>query len=112
MSIIPPHIRNKYSGHPQKIRRPVSLKLSEEMIEMLEETAKLHNFRRIQGLIRLYIREGLDRDHAGYTLADDEVFIENLRAKGVSEAIIEEAIIDTHTDCSSKCLLEEQFEEK
>ncbi len=110
MAIIPPHIRNKYSNHPQKITRPISIRLSEEMISLLEETAHEHGFRRIQGLIRLYIRQGLDRDHDGYTLADDELFIEQLRSKGVSNAIIEQAIIDTHNSYAPKGLLEEQNE--
>ncbi len=108
--MIPPHIRNKFSDHPQKIMRPVSIKLSEEMIVMLDEMADRHDFKRIQGLIRLYIRQGLDRDHDGYTLADDEVFIDNLRAKGVSEAIIESAIIDTHSACPNHDLLQEQLQ--
>lgn len=110
MAMIPPHIRNKFSDHPQKMMRPISMKLSEEMMSLLKETAEEQGFKRIQGLIRLYIRQGLDRDHDGYTLADDEVFIENLRAKGVSPAIIEQAIIDTHSSCATKGLLEEQFE--
>ena len=111
--MLPPHIRNKFSEHPQKMMRPVSIKLSEEMIDLLNETADEHGFNRIQGLIRLYIREGLDRDHDGYTLADDEVFIEKLRDKGVSEALIEEAIVDAHEDCCSKhqSLLAEQIEQ-
>ena len=112
MAMIPPHIRNKFSDHPQKITRPISIRLSEEMIRLLKETAEEHGFKRIQGLIRLYIRQGLDRDNDGYTLADDEVFIEKLRANGVSASIIEKAIIDTHSSFATKGLLEEQLEPK
>ena len=110
--MLPPHIRNKFSEHPQKIMRPVSIKLSEEMIGFLEEMADEHGFTRLQGLIRLYIRQGLDRDYDGYTLADDEVFIERLRAKGVSEDIIDAAIVDTHEVCASTGILKEQIEPK
>ncbi|WP_366513674.1 CopG family transcriptional regulator [Psychrobacter sp.] len=110
--MIPPRIRNKFSDHPQKITRPISVRLSEEMIGLLKETADEHGFKRIQGLIRLYIRQGLDRDHDGYTLADDEVFIEKLRANGVSASIIEKAIIDTHNRYETKGLLEEQLQPK
>lgn len=81
--------------------RPVSIRLSEEMIELLQETAQAHGFKRIQGLLRLYIRQGLDRDNDRYTLAHDEVFIEKLRKKGVSQKIIDEAIIDTNNVCES-----------
>lgn len=44
------------------------------------------------------VRQGLDRDHQDYTLAHDEVFIETLRKKGVSQRIIDEAIVVTHNN--------------
>ena len=61
--MIPVHIKNKFSDHPQKVMRPVSIRLSEEMIGLLKATSEELGFKRIQGLIRLYIRQGLDRDH-------------------------------------------------
>ena len=61
--MIPVRIKNKFSDHPQKITRPISIRLSEEMIRLLESTSAELGFKRIQGLIRLYIRQGLDRDH-------------------------------------------------
>ncbi len=99
--MIPVRMRNKFSEHPQKIMAPVHLKLSEEMIELLEETAEEHGFDRIQPLIRLYIREGLDRDNDKYTLTHDAIFLETLRAKGVNEELIQQAIIDTNKVCTS-----------
>ena len=68
--MIPVRVKNKFSDYPQKIMRPVSIRLSEEMISLLEATSKELGFKRIQGLIRLYIRQGLDRDHQDYTLAN------------------------------------------
>ncbi|WP_201535658.1 CopG family transcriptional regulator [Psychrobacter ciconiae] len=102
--MLPVHIKNKFSAHPQKVMRPVSIRLSEEMIEMLSTTASELGFKRIQGLIRLYIRQGLDRDHQDYTLAHDEVFIEKLRKHGVSQHIIDEAIKDTHNNHTTQPL--------
>lgn len=106
--MIPVHIKNKFSDHPQKVMRPVSIRLSEEMIALLNTTSEELGFKRIQGLIRLYIRQGLDRDHQDYTLAHDEVFIETLRKHGVSQHIIDEAIITTHNDCTIRSLSELQ----
>lgn len=106
--MIPVHVKNKFSDHPQKIMRPVSIRLSEEMIELLESTSTELGFQRIQGLIRLYIRQGLDRDHQDYTLAHDEVFIETLRKRGVSQHIIDEAIIVTHNNHTTHPLSELQ----
>lgn len=94
--MLPPRIKNRYSDHPQTIMRPVHLRLSEEIIKHLEVTAQDHGFDRIQGLIRLYIRQGLDRDNSNYTLADDVLFIEKLRKKGVSQKIIDEALADVN----------------
>lgn len=97
--MLPPRIKNRYSDHPQTIMRPVHLRLSEEIIMHLEETAQAHGFDRIQGLIRLYVRQGLDRDNSNYTLADDALFIEKLRKKGVSQKIIDEALADVNQKC-------------
>ena len=106
--MIPTRIKNKFSDHPQKVTRPVSIRLSEEMIELLTATSSELGFKRIQGLIRLYIRQGLDRDHQDYTLAHDELFIETLRKRGVSQRIIDEAIIKTHNNSISHPLSELQ----
>lgn len=100
--MIPVSIKNKFSEHPQKVMRPISIRLSEDMIQMLEETADEHGFKKLQGLIRLYIREGLHRDNDKYTLVQDEVFIEQLREKGVSESIIEQAMIDANNFCNQR----------
>ncbi|OOR92961.1 CopG family transcriptional regulator [Moraxella caviae] len=96
--MLSPKIKNKFSNHPEVIMRPVHLRLSEEIIKHLEETAGQHGFNRIQGLIRLYIRQGLDRDNCNYTLAHDTLFIEKLRKKGVSQKIIDEALTDVNKD--------------
>ena len=106
--MIPARIKNKFSDHPQKIMRPISIRLSEEMISLLEMTSSDLGFKRIQGLIRLYIRQGLDRDHQDYTLAHDEVFIETLRKRGVSQHIIDEAIVVTHNNAITHPLSELQ----
>lgn len=79
--------------------RPLHLRLSEDIIKHLEHTMKEHGFHTIQGLIRFYIREGLDRDNCSYTLAQDVLFIEELRKKGVSQKIIDEALIDVNKKC-------------
>lgn len=106
--MIPVRIKNKFSDHPQKVTRPVSIRLSEEMIELLESTSSELGFKRIQGLIRLYIRQGLDRDHQDYTLAHDELFIETLRKSGVSQHIIDKAIVVTHDNSTTHPLSELQ----
>lgn len=60
-----------------------------------ETTAEAQGFKAIQGLIRLYIRQGLDKDNANYSLAKDTLFLQKLQNKGVSQAVIDEALKDT-----------------
>lgn len=102
--MLPAHIKNRFLPETQKsvIMRPIHLRLSEEIIKHLEVTASEHGFKGIQGLIRLYIRQGLDRDNCDYQLANDLVFIEKLKRKGVSAKVIEEALIDTSNVCESQ----------
>lgn len=97
--MISPKIKNRLAKTPHTVMRPVHLRLSEEVIGHLEETAQEHGFKAIQGLIRLYVRQGLDRDNANYSLAKDVLFIEKLKRKGVSQKIIDEAMMDTNNSC-------------
>lgn len=97
--MLPPSFLKTHAQSPRIAMRPVHLRLSEEIIKHLEKTAEEHGFRGIQGLIRLYIRQGLDRDNSDYQLAQDLIFIEKLKRKGVSAKIIEEALLDTNNTC-------------
>ena len=100
--MLSPKIKNQFSDHPQTIMRPVHLKLSEEIIAHLEHTMGEHGFNTMQGLIRLYNRQGLDRDNCNYTLANDILFIEELQKKGVSQKIIDEALVNVNKKCESE----------
>lgn len=100
--MISPKIKNKLSKTPHATMRPIHLRLSETIITHLEETATERGFNNIQSLIRLYIRQGLDRDNANYTLAQDLLFIEKLQRKGVPEHIIKEALLDTNSVCDNE----------
>lgn len=100
--MISPKLKNQLTKTPHTVMRPIHLRLSEEVIKHLEHTAQEHGFKQIQGLIRLYIRQGLDRDNQNYSLANDLVFIEKLKRKGVSQKLIEEALIDTNNVCDTE----------
>ncbi|MFW2176795.1 MULTISPECIES: CopG family transcriptional regulator [unclassified Moraxella] len=71
---------------------PLHIKITEEMHDLLGEVAQKHGFPRIQGLIRLYIRQGLDREDVGYSLANDSRFLAKLKRQGVSDDIINMAL--------------------
>lgn len=88
-------IKQNSSERPQNTMRPIHLRLSEQIIQHLEQTANEHGFKGIQSLIRLYIRQGLDKDNKDYQLAKDTAFLEKLRRRGVSQQIIDEALTDT-----------------
>lgn len=73
---------------------PMHIKITEEMHELLTEVAKKHGFRRIQGLIRYYIRCGLDAEDVDYRLSQDTAFLNKLKRQGVSEEILANALAD------------------
>jgi len=81
---------------------PIHIKITEEMRDLLTQVAKSHGFPRIQGLIRLYIRRGLDAENVGYSLAKDSRFIEKLKRQGVSDEVIFEAIEETANESEAK----------
>lgn len=72
--------------------RPLHLRLSKQVIDHLQTTAQEHHFKSIQALIRLYIRQGLSRDNPSYSLAEDTLFLAQLKKQGVSQALIDNAI--------------------
>ena len=77
---------------------PMHIKITEEMHELLTEVAKKHGFRRIQGLIRYYIRCGLDAEDIDYRLSEDTAFLNKLKRQGVSEEILAAALSDNEGD--------------
>ena len=76
----------------QQVMVPIHIKITEEMHDLLSQVAKHHGFPRIQGLIRLYIRRGLDAEDVGYSLEKDNRFLDKLKRQGVPEAVIFGAI--------------------
>ena len=86
----------------QQVMVPIHIKITEEMRDLLAQVAKNHGFPRIQGLIRLYIRRGLDAENVGYSLAKDSRFIEKLKRQGVSDEVIFGAIEDTANESETK----------
>lgn len=94
-----PSTRTKLRTHrQQQVMVPLHIKITEEMHDLLTEVAKKHGFPRIQGLIRLYIRQGLDAENIGYSLANDSRFLEKLKRQGVSDEILELALHESHLD--------------
>lgn len=86
----------------QQVMVPIHIKITEEMRDLLAQVAKNHGFPRIQGLIRLYIRRGLDAENVGYSLAKDSRFIEKLKRQGVSDEVIFGAIEETANEPEAK----------
>jgi len=86
----------------QQVMVPIHIKITEEMRDLLTQVAKSHGFPRIQGLIRLYIRRGLDAENVGYSLAKDSRFIEKLKRQGVADEVIFEAIEETANEPAAK----------
>lgn len=92
------HRQKATTKKPPQVMVPIHIKITEEMHELLGEVAKKHGFPRIQGLIRLYIRQGLDAEDVNYSLAKDERFLQKLRRQGVSDEILAVALHEDDED--------------
>lgn len=86
----------------QQVMVPIHIKITEEMRDLLAQVAKNHGFPRIQGLIRLYIRRGLDAENVGYSLAKDSRFLEKLKRQGVPDKVIFGAIEETANESETQ----------
>lgn len=86
------------TNKPTQNMIPLHIKITEEMHDLLTEVAKKHGFPRIQGLIRLYIRQGLDAEDINYSLAKDSRFLTKLKRQGVSDDIIQSALHEHEDD--------------
>lgn len=106
---MPPRTTSK-NRKPQ-VMVPIHIKITEEMHDLLTEVAHKHGFPRIQGLIRLYIRQGLDAEDVDYSLADDERFLQKLRRQGVSEEILNAALHEDHEDTVQSALEDDSDDE-
>ena len=94
----------------QQVMVPIHIKITEEMRDLLMQVAKNHGFPRIQGLIRLYIRRGLDAENVGYSLAKDSRFLEKLKRQGVPDEVIfgaiQEVANEAATDASGQTAID------
>ena len=67
----------------QQVMVPIHIKITEEMRDLLAQVAKNHGFPRIQGLIRLYIRRGLDAENVRYSLARQPFYRKAEASRGI-----------------------------
>lgn len=86
------------TNKPSQTMVPLHIKITEEMHQLLTEVAKKHGFPRIQGLIRLYIRQGLNAEDINYSLAKDSRFLNKLKRQGVSDEVIQSALNEHDND--------------
>ena len=78
-------------------RRPmtaISMRFPEDVIEDLKRVAPLRGFTGYQPLIRAYVGQGLREDLEQLEEDPVTVLVENLKRRGVSEAVIEEALTE------------------
>jgi hypothetical protein len=70
----------------------VTIRMPEDVIEDLKKVAPLLGFSGYQPLIRAYIGQGLRVDLERFESETVNALIESLKRRGVSEAVIDEAL--------------------
>jgi hypothetical protein len=86
-------------GRLQKDRPmvPISMRIPEDVVEDLKRVAPQLGFSGYQPLIRAYVGQGLREDLARLDSSSSlETFVENLRQRGVDEAVIKEALTESN----------------
>ena len=69
----------------------VTLRIPVDVVESLKEIAPLKGLRGYQTLLKSYVSEGLRRDELQY-LDDLQRLVESLKAHGVAEEVINQAV--------------------
>ena len=72
----------------------VSMRFPADVIEDLKRVAPLRGFTGYQPLIRAYVGQGLRDDLERLEEDPVAILVESLKRRGVSEAVIEEALIE------------------
>lgn len=69
----------------------ITLRIPVDVVESLKEIAPHKGFTGYQTLLKSYLSEGLRRDEAQFTFGAQARFIEELKKRGVSDTLLEEA---------------------
>ena len=76
---------------------PISMRIPEDVVEDLKRVAPQLGFSGYQPLIRAYVGQGLREALARLDSSSSlETFVENLRQRGVDEAVIKEALTESN----------------
>lgn len=70
----------------------VTLRIPVDVVESLKEIAPLKGLRGYQTLLKSYVSEGLRRDELQYLDDDLQRLVESLKAHGVAEEVINQAV--------------------
>ena len=70
----------------------ITMRIPADVVESLKEIAPQKGFTGYQTLLKSYISEGLRKDEAQLSNATSARLIEALRRRGVSDAVLKEAV--------------------
>ena len=76
-----------------------------DVIESLKRIAPMRGFDSYRALLASYIRAGLRRDECEFTRLTVSRLTEALLRRGVSVALIQEALAEVHSNTSPDCRL-------
>ena len=83
--------------HKDRPMVSISMRIPEDVVADLKRVAPHLGFSGYQPLIRAYVGQGLREDLARLESSSSlQTFVENLRQRGVDEAVIKEALTDSN----------------
>lgn len=100
--------------HTERVMTSISLRIPESVIETLKEIAPSLGISGYQGLIKVYISQGLRRDLERLENSYVQALMESLRKQGVADEVIASAIADAkiaspeEPDLPNRAAVEEQ----
>lgn len=93
--MIPKRIKARLTeGRPMT---SITVRMPVDVVESMKEIAPQRGFSGYQALLKSYVSEGLRRDEAEYSLNAAARLIEELKKRGISEDILDEASREIHS---------------
>lgn len=77
-------------------KREVVLSMPTDVIDSLEKIAPQKGFADYQSLLQFYIGQGLREDEAKYLFNNEQLFIDALKKRGISNELLQEVYKEVH----------------
>jgi hypothetical protein len=92
--MIPERIKQRLD--PNREMTSITIRMPVDVVDSLKEIAPLKGFSGYQALLKAYVSEGLRKDEAQFSFGEAARLIEELKKRGISDELLEEASREIH----------------